>query len=85
MTQEETVRKNLDLLNEFMKYAFDRPQVLDQIPAGAEVIILPLDDPEMMRANKQMAEAYVKTGRPVMLVTFQKPKVAEAKLELLTG
>ena len=43
MTKEEAVRKNLDLLNEFMKYAFDSPQVLDQIPAGAEVIILPLE------------------------------------------
>lgn len=84
MTKEEAVRKNLDLLNEFMKYAFDSPQVLDQIPAGAEVIILLLDDPEMMRANRQMADAYVKAGRSVVLVKFQKPKVAEAELELLT-
>lgn len=56
-----------------MKYAFDSPQVLAQIPAGAEMIILPLDDPEMMRANRDMAAAYVKTGRPVVLVKFQKP------------
>jgi hypothetical protein len=85
MTQEEAVRTNLDLLNEFMKYAFESPQVLDQIPAGAEVIIFPLDDPAMMRANRQMADAHVKAGRPVVLVKFQKPKVSEAELELLTG
>jgi hypothetical protein len=85
MTQEEAVRTNLDLLNEFMKDAFDSPQVLDQIPAGAEAIILPLDDPAMMRANRQMADASVKAGKPVVLVKFQKPKMAEAELELLTG
>lgn len=61
MTEEETVRKNLDLLN------------------------LPLDDPEMMRANRHMADAHLKAGRPVVLVKFQKPKMAEAELELLTG
>lgn len=40
MNKEETVRKNLDLLDEFMKYAFEHPQVLDQIPSGAELVIL---------------------------------------------
>ena len=85
MTQEDAVRKNLDLLNEFMKYAFDSPHVLDQIPAGAELIILPLDDPEIMQNNRQMAEAHARAGRTVVLVKFRKPKVAVAELELLTG
>ena len=85
MRKEDEIRKNLDLLNEFMKYAFENPQVLDQIPSGAEVIILPLDDPEMMRQNRKMADAYAKTGRPVILVKLRKPEVVSPELELLKG
>ena len=32
MKRESVVRKNLDLLDEFMKYAFDHPEILDEIP-----------------------------------------------------
>jgi len=31
MKKELSVKKNLDLLNEFMKYAFDNPEVMDKI------------------------------------------------------
>jgi len=32
MKKETIVKKNLDLLDEFMKYAFDHPDILDDIP-----------------------------------------------------
>ena len=47
MTKDLAIKKNLDLLNEFMKYAFNNPEVLEKIPPDAEVIIFPTDDPEL--------------------------------------
>ena len=32
MKKEIAVRRNLDLLDTFMKYAFDHPDILDEIP-----------------------------------------------------
>ena len=85
MKKEDIVRKNMDLLNEFMRYAFDRPQVLDKIPNGAEVIILPLDDPDLMEENKKMMDVYVKAGKQVVLVKFRKPEPVSPELELVNA
>lgn len=85
MNKEETVRKNLDLLNEFMKYAFEHPQVLDQIPSGAELVILPQDDPELMRENTRQANASVSAGKQVVRFKFHRPEPAPPELELVQG
>ena len=53
ITKSEVIKKNLDLINEFMKYAFDHPDVLDKIPMDAELVILPIDDPELYNENKK--------------------------------
>lgn len=42
ITRDKIIQKNLDLLNEFMKYAFEHPEVLDKIPPEAELVILPI-------------------------------------------
>ena len=44
MTQDEIIRKNLDLHAEWMKYVFEHPDVLDRIPKGAVLVILPEDE-----------------------------------------
>jgi hypothetical protein len=63
MKKEMAVKKNLDLLDTFMKYAFDHPDILDQIPPDAELIIFPKDDPEFLRENRKLAEAMTKAGK----------------------
>jgi hypothetical protein len=35
------VKKNLDLLDEFLKYAFDHPEILDAIPRERTLVTLP--------------------------------------------
>jgi hypothetical protein len=55
MKKALAVKKNLDLLNEFMKYAFDNPKVLEGIPPEAELIILPIDDRELYKYNRKTA------------------------------
>jgi hypothetical protein len=56
MKKDLAVSKNLDLMNAFLKYAFDNPQVLEKIPPDAELVILPTDDPELYAYNKKRAD-----------------------------
>jgi hypothetical protein len=53
MKRESVVRKNLDLLDEFMKYAFDHPEILDEIPRDDTLVILPEGDPALERQNRK--------------------------------
>lgn len=81
MKKEEAVKKNLDLLNEFMKYAFENPGVLDKIPWEAELIILPINDPDLYENNKKMGNEIASQGRQVIFVKMEKPKVTVLDLE----
>lgn len=53
MKKESVVRKNLDLLDEFMKYAFDHPEILDAIPRDRTLVILPEGDPTLERQTER--------------------------------
>jgi len=81
MKKQMAVKKNLDLLNEFMKYAFEKPGILDEIPPGAELIILPIDNPELFELNKLMGDRLVSKGRKVIFVKMKKPVMPTAEFE----
>lgn len=52
MYNEDTVmQKNITLSFEFERYLLEHPYILDDIPSGAEVVVLPLDDLELYRIN----------------------------------
>jgi len=85
MEKEIAVRKNLDLLDTFMKYAFDHPEILDKIPPDAELVILPKGDTELYKMNKELAESMVNEGKKVVIVHLQKPKIARPQMELLSA
>ena len=63
ITNDAIIKKNLDLLNEFMKYAFDHPDVLENIPFEAELVILPTDDTELCNENKKTVDSLLKNGK----------------------
>ena len=75
MKKEQAIRKNLDLLNEFMKYAFENPKVLEEIPPEAELIILPIDDPELYEYNKKIANKVLSQCKKVIFVKMKKPEI----------
>ena len=74
MTKKEIVSKNLDLLNEFMKLAFDNPQILDEIPSDSELIILPENDPELFNANLKIKKSLEKKGQRFVVIKMKKPE-----------
>jgi hypothetical protein len=85
MRKSLAVKKNLDLLNEFMKYAFENPKILEGIPSEAELIILPIDDPELHEYNKKMVDKITAQGSKVIFVKMKRPEISIPKLELISA
>jgi hypothetical protein len=53
--RETIVEKNMTLSFEFERYILEHPELLEQIPDGAQVVLLPQDDPELYRINLDAA------------------------------
>jgi hypothetical protein len=85
MKKALAIKKNLDLLNEFMKYAFENPKVLEGIPPEAELIILPIDDPELYEYNRKTADRIKAKGEKVVFVKMKKPEIPTPELELMSA
>jgi hypothetical protein len=54
--RETVVEKNLTLSFEFERYILEHPEILEQIPPGSEVVLLPKYDPELYRINLEAAQ-----------------------------
>jgi len=85
MTKEEMIKKNLDLHAEWMKYTFENPDILDRIPKGAILVILPEDDKELYAENYKVLEHNKTKGIPVFLVTMKTPKPQISSIEIIAA
>jgi len=83
MTKDEIIKKNLDLHAEWMKYVFEHPDVLDRIPKGAVLVILPEDDKDLYNKNYRVLEENKKKGIPVFVVTMKMPKPQISNIEII--
>ena len=83
LKKDIAVKKNLELLNEFMRYAFDNPEVMDKIPPEAELVILPEDDQRMCDYNQKIADNMLSQGKTVVLVRIKQPEPSVPQLELM--
>jgi len=71
MTKDEIIKKNLGLHGEWMKYVFEHPEVLDRIPKGSVLVILPEDDEALYDENYKVLEENKMKGIPVFVVTMK--------------
>lgn len=85
MMRNEVIRKNLDLHAEWMKYTFENPDVLDRIPKGAVLVILPEDDKELYEENYKVLEENRKKNIPVFVVTMKMPKLHISNIEIIAA
>ena len=85
MKKDLAVKRNLDLLNEFMKYVFSNPEILGKIPPEAELVILPSDDPELYEYNKKTANKILSKGKRVIYVKMKKPQMPTPELEVMSA
>ena len=72
MTNDEIFIKNNILQCEFSKYLLEHPDVGDQIPFNAQVVLLPQDDPELCKKNIEITKAQRETGQAVVYVYIDK-------------
>lgn len=84
MDHEAIVKRNLDLHAEWMRYLFAHPEAMDQIPDGAQVVILPTDDPELAQENAKILTAAHTKGSPVVVVHLTSPKPPTPQIEVLS-
>ena len=85
MTKEEMFNKNLDLHAEWMKYVFENPDVIDQIPKGAVLVLLPDDDKDLYEENYKILSKNKKRGIPVFAVTMKTPRPQITKMEIIAA
>ncbi len=77
MKKDSIVKKNLDLLDEFMKYAFDHPDILDEIPRDATLVLLPERDLSLEKANKKILNRLKAKGEETVAIRIRtsRPKI----------
>jgi len=57
MNSQLMADKIFELSEQFNRYVFDHPDILDSIPDKAMLVLLDVDDPEFNKANLDLAEA----------------------------
>jgi len=62
------VSRNIALTSEVLRSMLEEPEVLDQLPANFELVVLPDDDPELRLYNLELLDKYGSEGKPVVFV-----------------
>ncbi len=81
MNKAEIIRKNLDLHAEWMRYVFENPGAIDRIPPGAQLVIIPNDDPELAEENTRTLQGFKSQGISVVIVHMDSPKLITPQIE----
>ena len=66
-----------------MRYIFEHPDVLDKIPKGAVLVILPEDDRELYEENYKVLVENKEKGIPVFVVTMKTPRPQISNMEII--
>lgn len=82
MTREELFRKNQQLSTEFELYLLEHPEIEDDIPDNAMIVLLPEYDKELSESNIELAEANKEEGQPIVYVRVK--KLRASRIEGLT-
>jgi hypothetical protein len=79
----QIVEKNITLSFEFEQYILEHPEVLEQIPDGAQVILLPQDDPELYRVNLNASQKAREEGETMPVVYVEIEALAPPRSRLV--
>jgi hypothetical protein len=73
-TKEQTMERNLSMAETHLLRILERPQLLNGIPDGAHVVLLPVNDQELLETNLKAVNHLVRkmsgdgSREPVILV-----------------
>ncbi|MBI4771962.1 MAG: hypothetical protein HY784_16500 [Chloroflexi bacterium] len=82
-SRETIIEKNITLSFEFEQYLLEHPAMLEEIPTGAEIILLPKDDPELYQANLDTARRAREQDRMACLVFVEIDALAPPRSRLI--
>lgn len=82
MTRKELFRKNQQLSTEFELYILDHPEIEEQIPDNAMIVLVPEYDQELATKNIELAEANKEPGQSLVYVKVK--KLRASRIEGLT-
>jgi hypothetical protein len=82
-SRETIVEKNITLSFEFERYIQENPELLEKIPDGAQVVLLPQDDPELYRINLDAARKRHQGGDGVRIVYVEIEALAPPRSRLV--
>ena len=80
MTDQELFAKNLKLSTEFDLYLLEHPEVAEQMPDNALVVLLPEEDPKLCERNNELAKARREPGQAVVHVWIEKVAPPRSRL-----
>lgn len=70
-TADERITKNLEQTGRLLNEIVEDPDILDEIPDGAMVVLLPVDDPKGVEQNIEGARRACNAGRIVHVRTMR--------------
>lgn len=72
MKDEDLFIKNQQLSTEFDLYITEHPEIEDQIPDNALIVLLPEYDKDLSQRNRELALRHREPGQPIVYVTINK-------------
>jgi hypothetical protein len=72
MTEKEFFDKSVTLSFEFSRYLIAHPEVEEQIPKGALVVLILEDDPDFNKRAMELAQSKKEANQPVVIVRVQR-------------
>jgi len=82
MTREELFRKNQQLSTEFELYLLEHPEIEEQIPDNAMIVLVPEYDQELATKNIELAEANKEPGQAIVYIKIT--RLRTSRIEGLT-
>ncbi|MBU0878153.1 MAG: hypothetical protein KKD55_00895 [Candidatus Omnitrophica bacterium] len=71
MSEEELIRKNIELSTEFGKYLLDNPELAEKISPEAVIVFVDESNPELSKYNLSLAEKAEREGQPIVQVQIK--------------
>ena len=90
MTDKEFFDKTLTLSFEFSRYVMTHPEIEEQIPKGALVVLVLEDEPQYNERAMELAQSKREANQPVVIVRIQKllppteSRLVNPRLELVS-
>jgi len=82
MTREELFRKNQQLSTEFELYLLEHPEIEEQIPDNAMIVLVPEYDQELATKNIELAETNKEPGQAIVYIRIT--RLRTSRIEGLT-